>query len=209
MASVNSGWLRAAAVCLLIHPMTSSATQPTVPIVVRLTLQDQEGKPIGAAPIRLVTTDMPDWQQPGAGAQLITDALGEARWSFPGRPAIRQRKLPTNFFTQITSRAQETTHFAIGAQLPYVGRTWLVVTAADRFPDGTVAQLDGLRVYGLDANGAYTVPATFKDGAWRLPGIAWPLTTPGAEVSRFTIAPLNGGWEIAVTIRRMAEPVVR
>jgi hypothetical protein len=114
--------------------------------------------------------------------------------------------MPTNFFTQAVSATQETVHLAIAVQLSYLGRPWLVVSEADHFANGTTAQLDGVRVYGLDAEGSFTVQATVRNGSWQLPGIPWPLTTPGHLVARFAMTPAGNGWAAELVIKSLPEP---
>jgi hypothetical protein len=200
--------LRRLAGLLFAIPVALAAPEPPT-IQVRLELIDSGGVPMAGAPVRLVLASGPGWQQPDAGAQAVTGMAGEVHWSVAAAPERRRRKLPTNFFTQMLSAAEDTIHVAVGVELTYLGRPWLVVGAGDRFGNGTTAQLDGLKVYGRDQTGSFSLPATQSEGAWTLPGVPGTLTTPGFLVRRLAISPVERGWAVELTVQRASEPVAR
>jgi hypothetical protein len=202
-------WFQVTAACLWVALASPAVPQPSVPIEVRFTLLDADGKPVAGVPVRLVLATGSGWQRADAGSQVTTNESGEIRWSTRGLPEARRRKMPTNFFTQSTSAPQETMHLAIGAQLSYLGRPWLVVSEGDHFANGTTAQLDGVRVYGLSADGMFSAQASVRNGVWQLPGVPSPLTTPGHQVARFAMTHAGGGWVVELTIKRLPEPVIR
>lgn len=184
-----------------------------VPVEIRFGLVDASGAPIAGAPVRLAIASGAGWQRADAGALATTDAAGEARVNFSVVPETRSRKLPTNFTTQLLSPAQPTVHFAVAAQLPFLGRPWLYVHEADQFGRDTTAQLDAPRMYAADARGDFTEPASTRNGAWRLPGMELAVSStggaPGYRVARFSIAPDGAGWSVRLVLAREPEPVRR
>lgn len=188
---------------------SSPVSKPSVPVAVHFQLTAADGTPLAGAPVRLVLGTGPGWQGAQAGGRFVADSRGEIR--FPANLALetRRRKLPTNFTTQLLSSAQETQHLTAAVELPYLGRPWLYVAAVDRFANGTSAQLDGLRVFGRDPQGGFTVAARMQDGAWLLPGVDAPLRPPGHEVTRFVLEPAGSGqsWKVILAFVRHPEPV--
>ncbi|MBK9442201.1 MAG: hypothetical protein IPN53_13210 [Comamonadaceae bacterium] len=176
---------------------------------VQLTLLDTDSSPIAGAPVRLVLANAPGWQDAGSGIKLKTDGHGMARWLTPGPVDRRQRKLTTNFFTQLVSPTQETFHFSVAAQLSYLGREWLLVTDVDYFANGTSAQRDGIRLYGVDAKGAFSVPVRRDGNGWHFPGLAWPVNSPGFHVTKLSATPRGTGWSVDWVLRRLPEPIAQ
>ncbi len=194
---------------LLATVASLSIAQPTPPLTMRLRLSAPDGQPLARTPVRVVGAAARDWQKATSGERLVTDASGSLSTSIADAVERRQRKRPTNFFTQSASPAQEVVHVAIGVELPYVGRPWLVVFDGDRFPDGTTAWDSVPRVYGLGADGAFSVAATFRDGAWTLPGMPGRLTAFGYDAQTLSIAPEGAGWRVDIALTQRAEPVRR
>lgn len=202
--------IRALATCLALALPVCAVADPSPSLQVRFQLLDANGSPLAGAPIRLTLAVGQGWQRPEAGFRTVTDNLGEVHWSTAAAPERRRRKWPTNFITQTFSAAQYTSHIAIGTELAYVARPWLVVCAADRFANGASAQLDGLRLYGRDKAGNFSVQATRQaDGTWRMPGVPGAFTTPGFNVERFSLEPNADGWSVELAIQRLSEPVRR
>jgi hypothetical protein len=189
----------------------AAMTQQPRPIDVQFTLLADDGAPIAGAPVRLAVGASADRQHRDAGMRFVTDAAGAHRFTPTATIDTRERKLPTNFFTQLLSRAQRTDHLTIWMELPYLGRPWLYVVDVDRFPDGTVAQLDGMHVFGADASGAFAVPARFANGVWTLPGVPGVVTTAGHAVTSLMLEPNadRSRWSLVILVRRHREPVVR
>lgn len=193
----------------MIVSTSTARAETTTAIDVQLTLLAADGGPLAGSPLRLVLANSPGWQDALAGTRLACDEHGIVRWSTRGPVEHRQHKLPTNFFTQLVSPAQKTDHFAIAAQLPFLGRDWLFVAGVDHFANGTSAQVDGLRVYGADAAGTYSVAVQRDNAGWHFPGVAWPVSDPGYQVANLSAAPTAGGWSLALTLRRLPPVVVR
>lgn len=193
---------------LLCVPVVVSA-QAAQTIEVRFKVIDSGGQAIVGAPIRLVLAQGQAWHLPEAGVRAVTGSGGEVTWTVNALPERRRRKLPTNFVTQALAATEETVHLAVGVELTYLARPWLVVGAGDRFDNGTTAQLDGLKIYGRDQSGNFSLPAVQREGAWYLPGLAGALTTPGFLVRRLAIAPVERGWAMDFTLQRASEPVTR
>jgi SH3-like domain-containing protein len=193
----------------------AGAAPAPVPIELRVSLQSAEGRPLADEPVRLVlvhgarTEPVPSWQDAEAGVRLVTDAAGTVRWPTQAVLDQRLRRRPTNFFTQLTSAPQATTHLVVGVESRYLGRPWLVVVAVDRLEDGSSVQFDGLRLFGADAQGRFTQAAVQHQGAWDLPGVPLRSTTPGHAVARFELARQGGGWIATLVLTRLAEPVLR
>ena len=197
-------------IVLLCALARSAAAAPDVPVEVRFGLVDAAGAPIAGAPVRLAIATGDGWQRRDAGTPGTTDASGEVRASVRVVPETRSRKLPTNFTTQLLSSAQQTVHFAVAAQLPFLGRSWLYVHEADLFGRSTTAQLDAPRMYAADARGDFTEAASMRDGAWRLPGMDLVVSStggaPGYRAVRFSIAPAGEGWAVWLVLAREHEP---
>ena len=194
---------------MLLSILVAVAAQAAQPIEVRFKVIDSAGQAIIGAPIRLVLALGQTWHLPEAGMRATTGSGGEVNWTANALPERRRRKLPTNFFTQVLAPAEDTIHLAVGVELTYLARAWLVVGAGDRFDNGTTAQLDGLKIYGRDQSGNFSLPAVQKEGAWYLPGVPGALTTPGFLVHRLAIAPAERGWTMEFTVQRASEPVAR
>lgn len=184
---------------------------PPVPVEVHFLLTAADGTPLAHEPVRLVLGSAPGWQDAQAGTRFNTDARGEHHFTATVVLEFRQRRLTTNFTTQLLSRAQETQHLAVAVELPYLGRPWLYQAAVDHFANGTCSQMDALRVFGRDPQGRFTVAAAMKDGAWLLPGVAGALRPPGHEVTRFALEPPTSGpaWTVLLTFKRHPEPQLR
>ncbi len=159
--------------------------------------------------MRLVLANEPDWQSALAGERLVSNEKGEVLWSTLVTVEHRKRKLPGNFFSQLVSSAQETIHFPVAVQLPFLGREWLFVTSVDHFASGASVQFDGVRLYGMDATGTFNMAVNKDAAGWRFPGVAWPVSEPGYQVVTLSATPSGAGWTVTLTIRRLPEPVVR
>lgn len=189
--------------------MAPALAESTTPLEIQLGLLAPDSTALKETPVRLVLANAPGWQNPESGVRLRTDEKGIARWSTRGLIDRRHRKLPSNFFTQLAAPTQETFHFSVAAQLSYLGKEWLLVTELDCFADGTSAQLDGVRLYGQDSAGAFTVPVNQDARGWHFPGLALPATTPGFQVARLGAVPSGSGWSVEWVLRRLPEPIVR
>lgn len=201
--------LRGIASLLALAVPAAPAGEPLTSIEVRFKLVDAAGQPVRETPVRLTLAWGNGWQAPSSGTQVLTNAAGQATLLAWATPEPRSRKVPSNFFTQTASAPQPTVHFSIGAELTFLGRPWLVVASADRFPDGTSAQLEGMKIYGRDETGTFSLPARQLAAGWQLPGIHGMLTTPGFQVGRFTITPDAGGWIVDLWVQREGEPIAR
>lgn len=206
---MTRSWLLRHLTGLLLTVPAAVAAQESSTIEVRVKVIDSAGEAIAGAPIRLVLAQGQGWQLPEAGMRTRTGSAGEVTWTVNALPERGRRKLPTNFSTQTLSPAEDTIHLAVGVELTYLARPWLVVGAGDRFNNGTTAQLDGLKIYGRDQVGNFSLPAVQKQGAWYLPGAPGALTTPGFTVQHLAIAPAGRGWTMEFTLQRANEPVVR
>ena len=179
--------------CTLATLATWAANAAAEPVALDVTfkLTDLDYKPIANAPVRVVFGSEKDWQAPGAGRKIVTDAKGEARFSAPVTLERRMKKKPTNFASSLVSPAQPTEFLQVGAEMEYAGFRWLYVIDVYRFPDGD-SMLDGSDVYTADDRGAFTRKARHepKGGGWLmadLKGMALP--TPGYDAYDFMLAP--------------------
>lgn len=202
-------WFSAVAGWLLLAATAPALADVTTTLQVHLKLVTADSAPLVGVPVRLVLANGADWQGALAGERLVSDEKGEIHWSTRGTVEHRQRKLPSNFFSQLVSSAQETVHFSVAAQLPFLGREWLFVTSVDYFASGASVQFDGIRLYGMDGAGAFNVAVTRDAAGWHFPGVAWPVSDPGYQVASLSVAPSGAGWTVALTMRRLPEPVVR
>lgn len=195
----------------LLVSWSTLVAQQAVTFDVQFALTTPDSKPIAGAPVRVVLGEQPGWQGASAGTRFTTDAQGQHQFSTTGTVTEMRRKLPTNFWTSLMSRAQATKHVSVATELPYVGKQWLYVAEVDRFKDGTSARLDAMRVYGVNPSGVYTLPVSFAGGEYSLPGIPGKLRVPGHEVSHFSAEPDAGGtrWKVSITVIRYPEPVRR
>jgi hypothetical protein len=179
--------------------VSRQATAADATLDVHVALTDANGAPIANAPIRLVFGSTPGWDAPGVGTPFTTDAKGEHRFTTKASLDIQKLKVPTNFFTQLVSRAQETRHLRVAAELPYRGKSWLYVAEVNRFPDGSNLGRAVMQVYGIDPKGRFTVPAV----------------AAGYKLSRFFLEPAEAEaqdatrWTVHLTFLREPEPVRR
>lgn len=180
-----------------------------VPILVKVLVQDPESRPMPGTPVRVVLAQGEGWQRAEAGHAGITDGGGWIAWRTRGAPVQRSRKMPTNFTTQALAAPQPTTHFAVGVEQPWFGKPRLVVSGADRFPDGTTAQLEPLRVLNAGPDGAFTLESAFAAGEWKYPDLETPMNTAPQRWTAYRIEPDGEGWTITIAVRRLAEPVRR
>jgi hypothetical protein len=185
--------------------------QQTVPVDVQFSLTTPDNRPIAGATVRLVIGAAAGWQQAHAGQPFVTDARGTHRLTVNALLESRQRKMPTNFWSDLVARAQHTDHMLVAAELPYVGTSWLYVGEVDAFADGTNLSDSAPRVYGAGATGNFTVAATVRDGVWSLPGVSGALTTAGHEFTQLVLTPnaTRTRWSLTVAMRRQPEPVRR
>lgn len=206
---MKRSWLLRYLTGIVLAVPATVAAQESKAVEVRFQVVDSAGQAIAGAPIRLVLALGQGWQVPEAGLRAVTGSAGDVNWTVNAAPERKRRKLPTNFSTQTLSPVEDTIHLAVGVELTYLGRSWLVVAAGDRFDNGTTAQLDGLKIYGRDQTGNFSILAVQKAGAWYLPGVSGALTTPGFSVHRLAIAPAVRGWTMDLTVQRASEPVAR
>jgi hypothetical protein len=195
----------------LVLSARSLTAQATVNLDVRVTLVDAVDEPIANAPARLVVGTGANWQLPTAGTRFVTDAQGAYHASLSASLETRERKLPSNFFTQLTSGKLSTRHLTLAVELPFLKHQWLYVSDVDYFPDGTTVQ-NALQIFGADARGSFTVPGVQHADTWTLPGFPGLAVPPGYAITRFVIAPTDQSkahWTVAITIRREREPIVR
>ncbi len=85
--------------------MSRQATAGDATLDVHVTLVTT-GAPIANAPIRLVLGSAPGWDASGAGITFTTDAKGEYHFTTMASLDLQKLKVPTNFFTQLVSRAR-------------------------------------------------------------------------------------------------------
>lgn len=195
-------------------PAADPPAQVTLDVTVKLT--DLDYKPIPNVPVRVVFGSEKDWQAPGAGRRIVTDAKGEARFSAPVTLERRTKKKPTNFASSLVSPAQPAEFLQVGAEMEYVGFRWLYVIDVYRFPDGD-SLLDGFEIYTADDKGTFTRKAKHepKGGGWLMADLkGMALTTPGYDAYDFMLAPDrtdNSGkhWRLNVSFKRYPAPVMR
>lgn len=204
-------------VLLLAVPVASVAArsalmeQKSVPVEVQFSLVTKDNAPVAGAPVRLVLAEAPGWQLATAGTQFVTDSKGQHTFSGTGSYTEPRRKMPTNFWTSLTSRAEVVQHFTVAAELPYFGKRWLYVADVDYFKSGSSVRMDAMRVFGADATGNFTVPVKFADAEYSMPGFPGKLRVPGHEVESFSVQPdaIGSRWKVVVSFRRLPEPIVR
>ena len=206
---MTRSWLLQHLTGLLLSVPMAVAAQAVQTIEVRFKAIDSAGQAIVGMPVRLVLALGQGWQLPEAGMRAMTGSGGEVNWTVQAAPERKRRKLPTNFFTQTVAPTEDSIYLAVGVELTYFARPWLVVGAGDHFDNGATAQLDGLRIYGRDQIGHFSLPAVQREGAWYLPGVPGALTTPGFLVHRLAVTPAERGWTMEFTVQRASEPVAR
>jgi len=198
--------------------LCAAADPPRLPITLDVTfkLTDPNYAPIPNVPVRVVFGSEKDWQAPGGGRRINTDAKGEARFSAPLALERRMKKKPTNFASSLVSSAQPAEFLQVGAEMEYAGFHWLYVIDVYRFPDGD-SMLDGFDVYTVDDKGAFTRKATreSKGGGWLMADLkGMALTTPGYDAYEFMLAPdpsdaSRKRWRLNVSFKRYPAPVMR
>ena len=196
----------------------AAADPPALPVTLDVTfkLTDPNYAPIPNVPVRVVFGSEKDWQAPGAGHKIVTDAKGEARFSAPLTLERRMKKKPTNFTSSLVSSAQPVEFLPIGAEMEYAGFRWLYVIDVYRLPDGD-SMLDGFDVYTADDKGAFTRKAKHepKGGGWLMADLkGMALTTPGYDAYEFMLAPdpsdkSGKRWRLNVSFKKYPAPVMR
>lgn len=182
---------------LLMVSLHATANDATLDVHVMLV--DADSAPIANAPVRLVFGSAPGWDALGAGTAFVTDAKGEHRFTTTASIDAQKLKAPSNFFTQLVSRAQDTRHLRLAAELPYRGQSWLYVSDVNRFPDGSNLGRAQMQAYGMDAKGRFTLPAAGT----------------GYKLARFLLEPADAEaqdaarWTVHLTFQREPEPVHR
>jgi hypothetical protein len=185
-------------------PIAPRGTSTT--LEVRVSLVSAEGLPIVSQAMRLILAEDPGFERADAGSARHSDERGELHWSTAATLQTRYRKLPGNFLSQLVAAPRATRHLALAVQLPYLGREWRYVVSVDRFEDGTQAQLDGLRIYGADAMGAFVERVRRDRECWQFAGLPGVVTSPGYEVLRLTLVPAGNAWSLDLGLRRLPEP---
>ena len=198
--------------------LCAAADPPALPVTLDVTfkLTDPNHAPIPNVPVRVVFGSEKDWQAPGAGRRISTDAKGEARFSAPLTLERRMKKKPTNFASSLVSSAQPAEFLQVGAEMEYAGFHWLYVIDVYRFPDGD-SMLDGFDVYTVDDKGAFTRKAMreSRGGGWLMADLkGMALTTPGYDAYEFMLAPdpsdaSRKRWRLNVSFKRYPAPVMR
>jgi hypothetical protein len=200
---------------LAICAVSGTASADPLTLAVEFRLTDLEDRPLPGAPVRLVLGSTPGWQSGSAGLRFVTDASGAYRWAGPVALDKHWRKLPTNFFSSLVSRPQQTDHIRMAAELEYMTFSWLYVVDVYRFPGGGEVLLEGFSVYTRDARGEFTNKAKRDADGWMmadLGGLA--LTQPGYEPSNVMLEPdpadpSRQRWRLRVTFKKSPAPVRR
>jgi hypothetical protein len=186
-----------------------------VALAVEFKLTDLEYRPLPGVPVRLVLGSAPDWQSASAGHRFVTDARGEHRFATTVVLDKQSRKLPTNFLSSLVSRAQQTDHLRVAAELPYMTFSWLYVVDVYRFPEGGDVLLDGVSVYTRDAHGAFANKAKHDAGGWTMADLGGlVLTQAGHEPWNFMLQPdpadpSKQRWTLQLAFKRSPAPVRR
>ncbi|MEO7999028.1 MAG: hypothetical protein ABI852_16365 [Gemmatimonadaceae bacterium] len=185
--------------------------QTPIAVDVQFSLVTPDNTPVARAPVRLVLADASGWQAANAGTQFVTDNNGRHQINGSGSYVMKQRKMPTNFWSSLTTRAESVQHFTFAAELPYVGKRWLYVVEVDHFKSGASVQMDVMRIFGADAAGNFTVPVKFTDGEYSFPGLPGKMRVPGHDVAGISVEPDATGsrWKVKLSFRRFPEPIVR
>lgn len=183
-----------------------------VSLTVNVTVYTPSGVPAVGVPLRVVIDRAPV-SEPSAGQRCITDAKGECHLTVSVALDERQRKMPTNWVGSLTARKQRTRHVAFGVEMAYAGQPWLSVIDVDRFDDGASVQLEGLRAFGRDASGQFTVAAKRDErGALYadMPG-GLRLSLPGFTVQRAELSATSdpAAWTMTVSLQQLPEPIRR
>ncbi len=182
---------------------TGASAQPVaVDVVFKLT--DLEYKPLANVPARVVFTSEPEWQGPGAGQRVVTDARGEARLSATVALDQRRMKKPTSWASSLLAPTQQTDHLVVAAELPYMGYQWLYAVEVFHFPDGDDL-LGELAVYTRDAQGRFTRKAERRGTDWVIADLKELVaTTAGYEPWNFALQPdaTRKRWTLQLAFKR-------
>lgn len=191
------------------------AAADPVALAVEFKLTDLDYRPLPGVPVRLAFGSTADWQGANTGHRFTTDADGTHRFSTTVVLDKQWRKLPTNFYSSLVGRPQQTDHLTVAAELVYMTFPWLYAVDVYRFPAGGPVLLDGVSVYTRDARGAFTNKARQDAGGWRmadLGGLA--LTNPGHEPWSAMLEPdpadpAQRRWILRIAFKRSPAPVRR
>lgn len=165
----------------------ASAQLVAIDVVFKLT--DLDYQPLANVPVRIVFTAEKDWQSPGAGQRIVTDAKGEARLSQTVVLDQRLLKKPTNFVSSLFSTPQKTDHLVVAAELEYMGHHWLYTVEVFHFPDGDDL-LGEFAVYTRDDRGRFARKAERRGSDWVMADLQGLVaTTPGYEPWNFSLQP--------------------
>jgi hypothetical protein len=165
-----------------------AGAQPvTVDVVFKLT--DLDYKPLSNVPVRIVFTSERDWQSPGSGQRIVTDAEGEAKLSATAVLDQRRIKKPTNFVSSLLSSAQQTDHLVVAAELEYMGYQRVYTVEVFHFPDGDDL-LGEFAVYTRDDRGRFARKAERRGNDWVIPDLGGLVaTSSGYEPWNFALQP--------------------
>lgn len=195
--------------------MVNSAGKRTAMLYVQVTVRQPDRSLAVGIPLRVIVGTPPGWQLADAGTRCVTGDDGSCNLESPLVLEDRRRKLPSNFLSTLLASRERTRHLQVGLELEYAGRPWLTVIDADRFGNGTTAQLDPMRVYGRATDGRFTDDVPRNDGAWRkrLPS-GQVMSLPGFDVTSVQLdpdpdVPNDALWRLLVGLTRWADPVLR
>ena len=161
--------------CGLFLTMSLLAHAETVKLEVNFKLTDMEYKPIAGAPARLILGVDQDWQAPGAGMRVVTDAAGETHYTAEVKLEKKWRSENVGFTG--LSVPTRTDHLAIAVELqPAVAEgkySWLYTMNVYCNSGGDCSTDDIEDVYSKDGKGRFTVKAKrIGDGppyGWMMP----------------------------------------
>jgi hypothetical protein len=201
--------------------MVGRARAQTASLEVELKLTDQDYQPISDEPIRLVF-GVGDWQAPGAGIRVVTDADGMAR--FITEAVVSRRWSSSNIGFTPFSMPFRGDHIAIGAELAFVMPTreggeithhWLYTADIRRLPDGDCSSDDLDRVYEAGPDGRFTRLVGTNAAGPNFDALVdgWKLTGAGYKLWDFMLDPApdtaNGkAWHLKLGLMRKPKPVL-
>jgi len=184
---------------------------------------DADPPPVVGETVRLVLGETPDWQNPGAGRQFVTDSKGEARFTMdvPLDSRIRSRNIG---FTPFSSYSRSE-HMKIAVELKHElpvdtgGATrsfrWLLTMDVDCFKGGTCSSNDFMTIVTPDAQGRFTKTLARQGGneAWLVPELGnkvmWGMSYKAVDFMLSTDENDPKKRTLRFVVKRLPRPVQR
>ncbi len=175
---------------------------------------------LAGVPVRLVLSQLGDWQAPDAGIRFTTDAQGRAHLTTSGTVDLSWHAVNVGFTGLPVLK--HTPHIWIGAELEQLvplaegghdSRHWLHTMEIHCVSESDCATRGVDHVYAKDKDGRFTLAGESSRGSLRMPDMpSRVLAGPGYHTSGLFLSTEDSEqrhWKLSITLQRKPAPVLR